>query len=162
MRVRADTVIGALLVIFVATLFAVSFGLPPAPYETMGPALFPRFILVAVFPMCLVLFVKSAVRDFREGPAEREFGSFAEWFDNYRNVLAVYLLFFMFAWALPWAGYLASGFFFLLLAQLALGPKGWGKVPQFLAVTTGILALLYFIFRVVLLVLLPEGEIGLM
>lgn len=161
MRVRADTVIGALLVTFVTVLFVVSFGLPPAPYGTMGPALFPRFILIALFPMCLALLVKGAVRDFREREIKREMGTFAEWFDNYRNVLAIYLFFFLFAWAVPWTGYLVAGFAFLMLAQLALGPKGWGKVPQFLAVSLGVLAGVYFIFRVVLLVLLPEGEIGL-
>jgi hypothetical protein len=68
----------------------------------------------------------------------------------------------MFALALPWAGYVASGFVFLLFMQVLLGPKSWAKVPQYLAVTIGVLVALYVLFRVVLLVLLPEGEIGLM
>jgi hypothetical protein len=87
--------------------------------------------------------------------------AFAEWFYIYRNVLVSYSLFFVFVLAVPWAGYMVSGFVFLLLMQVALGPKRLGKVPQFLAVSIGVLAGVYFIFRVVLLVLLPEGEIGL-
>ena len=75
--------------------------------------------------------------------------------------IASYALFFIFVLAIPWAGYMVSGFVFLLFMQVALGPKSWAKVPQFVAVTIGVLAGLYFIFRVVLLVLLPEGEIGL-
>ena len=159
MRLRADTVIGAILVAFVSILFLMSFGLPPAPYETMGPALFPRVLLIALFPLCAALFVKSLLNDLRSRPEPMR--AFTEWFYIYRNVLVSYALFFIFALTLPWAGYVVSGFVFLLLMQVALGPKGWGKVPQFIAVTVGVLAGLYFIFRVVLLVLLPEGEIGL-
>jgi hypothetical protein len=159
MRFQADTVIGAILLVLITTLFLATIGLPSAPYGTMGPALFPRLLLVALFPLCLGLFLKGLIQDLRSRPEALR--PFAEWFDNYRNVLAIYLLFFLFVWALPWAGYMVSGFAFLLLAQLALGPKGWGKVPQFLAVSLGVLAALYVIFREVLLVLLPEGEIGL-
>ena len=160
MRFQADTVIGAILVVLVTTLFIMTIGLPSAPYGTMGPALFPRVLLIALFPLGAALFGKGLIHDLRSRPEPLR--PFAEWFHDYRNVLAVYVLFFLFALALPWAGYMVSGFAFLLLAQLALGPKGWGKVPQFLAVTIGVLAALYFIFRVILLVLLPEGEIGLM
>ena len=159
MRLRADTVIGAILVVFVTILFFMSFGLPPAPYGTMGPALFPRVVLIALFPLCAALFVKSLLNDLRSRPEPMR--AFTEWFYIYRNVLAAYALFFIFVLSLSWAGYMTSGFVFLLAMQLALGPKRWGKVPQYLAVTIGVLAGLYFIFRVVLLVLLPEGEIGL-
>jgi hypothetical protein len=160
MRFRADTIIGVILLTLITTLFVMSFGLPPAPYGTMGPALFPRFILIALFPLCAALFWKGLIRDLRHRPDPQR--AFAAWFSDYRNVLASYILFFLFALALPWAGYLATGFFFLFFMQLALGPKGWGKVPQFLAVTIAVLTVLYLIFRVMLLVLLPEGEIGLM
>ncbi len=160
MRFRADTVIGAILVVLIITLFAMSFALPPAPYGTMGPALFPRVLLIALFPLCAALFVKNLLGDLKMRPEALR--PFAEWFKDYRNVLASYALFFMFALALPWAGYVVSGFVFLLLMQVVLGPKSWAKVPQYLAVTIGVLAGLYFLFRVVLLVLLPEGEIGLM
>ena len=160
MRFRADTIIGAILVVLIVTLFAMSFALPPAPYETMGPALFPRILLVALFPLCTILFVKSFLGDMRARPEALR--PFAEWFQDYRNVLASYALFFMFALALPWAGYVASGFVFLLFMQVLLGPKSWATVPQYFAVTIGVLVALYVLFRVVLLVLLPEGEIGLM
>ncbi len=159
MRFQADTVIGAILMVLITTLFLATIGLPSAPYGTMGPALFPRLLLLALVPLCLGLFVKGLIQDLRSRP--EALPPFAEWFDNYRNVLAIYVLFFLFAWALPWACFMTSGFAFLLLAQLALGPKGWGKVPQFLAVSLGVLAALYIIFREILLVLLPEGEIGL-
>lgn len=160
MRFRADTVIGAILVVLIITLFSISFALPPAPYGTMGPALFPRVLLVALFPLCVVLFMKNFLGDMRTRPDALR--PFAEWFRDYRNVLASYALFFMFALALPWAGYVVSGFVFLFFMQVVLGPKSWAKVPQYLAVTIGVLAGLYILFRVVLLVLLPEGEIGLM
>ena len=86
---------------------------------------------------------------------------FAEWYYIFRNVLESYSGFDGIVLGVRWAGYLVSGFVFLLLIQVALGPKRLGKVPQFLAVSIGVLAGVYFIFRVVLLVLLPEGEIGL-
>ena len=136
-----------------------SFALPPAPYGTMGPALFPRVLLIALFPLCAALFVKSLLNDLRSKPEAMR--AFTEWFYIYRNVLASYALFFIFVLAIPWAGYMVSGLVFLLFMQVALGPKSWAKVPQFFAVTIGVLAGVYFIFRVVLLVLLPEGEIGL-
>ncbi len=159
MRFQADTVIGAILVVFVTTLFVMTIGLPPAPYGTMGPALFPRVVLIALFPLCAALLIKGVIHDLRSRPEALR--TFADWFHNYRNVLAAYALFFIFVLSLSWAGYMTSGFVFLLAMQMALGPKRWAMVPQYLAVTIGVLVMLYLIFRVMLLVLLPEGEIGL-
>ncbi len=157
MRFRADTIIGALLLALVLVLFSMSFYLPPAPYGTMGPALFPRVLLLALFPMCLALFLKELFLDIRE---RREAGRpFVEWLDEYRNVLVAYLLFFLFALLLPYAGYLIAGFIFLFTMQLALGPKSWRKVPQYVAVTVIVLGGLFLLFRYLLLVFLPEGEI---
>ncbi len=155
MRFRADTVIGLLLTVLCVVLYSASFQLPKAPYGTMGPALFPRVILVPLIPMCLALFLKSLFRDLRD---LREKGrTFSEWFAEYRNVLASYALFFLFALTLPYAGYLISGFLFLFLMQVALGPKGLKRIPQFLALSVGLLAALFFLFRELLRVILPEG-----
>ena len=157
MRLRADTVIGALLIILFGAMFMETYGLPKAPYGTMGPALFPRLLLIGLFPLSLVLFFKGLLQDIRERrPPGRPF---RQWFDEYRNVLASYALFFFLALALPYAGYLISGFIFLFAMQLLLGPKSWGKVPQYLAVSVGVLAGLFLLFRWFLLVILPEGEI---
>ena len=101
MRLRADTIIGAVLLMLIIVLFSMSFYLPPAPYGTMGPALFPRVLLIALFPLGAALFIKGLVYDLKE---RREVGkSFADWFDEYRNVLVSYLLFFIFALLLPYA-----------------------------------------------------------
>jgi len=160
MRFHADTIIGLILSVIVTTMFAMSFWLPPAPYGTMGPGLFPRVILIGLFPLCAALLLKGLNHDLRVRPEPQRV--FASWFSDYWNVLASYTLFFLFALALPWAGYMVTGFFFLFFMQVLLGPKDWRKIPQFIAVTLGVLTVSYLIFRVMLLVLLPEGEIGLM
>ena len=157
MRLRAETIIGAILLVMFAAFFVTTFFLPKAPYGTMGPALFPRVLLIALFPLCAGLFLQGLIRDLRQSrPKGRPLG---EWFHEYRNVLASYALFLLFAWTLPYAGYLISSFVFLLGMQVLLGPKSWGKVPQYLAVTLGVIAGLFLLFRWFLLVLLPEGEI---
>lgn len=155
MRFRADTIIGAILVTLVVVLLTMTFYLPPAPYGTMGPALFPRTLLIVLLPLCLILFLKGLFHDLRE--RRESLRPFAEWLDQYRNVLVSYALFFFFALSLPYAGYLISGFIFLFFMQVALGPKTWGKVPQFLAVTIAVLGGLFVLFQRLLLVFLPEG-----
>lgn len=157
MRLRADTIIGAVLLVLFGVMFYTTYGLPKAPYGTMGPALFPRILLIGLFPLSLALFLRGLIEDLREQrPPGRPF---RQWFDEYRNVLASYALFFFLALALPYAGYLITGFVFLFAMQLLLGPKEWGKVAQYLAVTVGVLAGLFLLFRWFLLVILPEGEI---
>lgn len=159
MRIRSDTVIGAILVTLVAVLLAMTFYLPSAPYGTMGPALFPRTLLIVLLPLCLVLFLKGLFQDLRE---QREaLRPFSEWLEQYRNVLVSYVLFFFFALALPYAGYLITGLLFLFLMQLALGPKTWRNTLLYLLVTIGVLAFLFILFRCLLLVFLPQGVFSL-
>ncbi|MFQ5683909.1 MAG: tripartite tricarboxylate transporter TctB family protein [Candidatus Binatia bacterium] len=157
MHLRSDTIIGGILLVLLIAFFVTTFFLPRAPYGTMGPALFPRVLLFALFPLSAGLFLKGLMQDLRQPrPKSRPF---ADWFHDYRNVLASYVLFFLFAWALPYAGYLITSFVFLLGMQVLLGPKSWRKVPQYLAIAVGVLAILFILFRWLLLVLLPEGEI---
>lgn len=159
MRLHADTVIAALLIVLCAGAWAATYALPPAPYGTMGPALFPRVILALLIPLSAMYFVQSLRRDLRrEREGEKTKGFSFAWVREYQNVIISFLLFFAFLVALPYTGFILTGIFFIFFMLWVLGPYEARRLPKYLAISVGVTGGLYLLFRFVLIVILPEGE----
>lgn len=160
MRLHADTIIAGLLILLSASAWAGTYALPPAPYGTMGPAIFPRVILVILIPLSLVYFVQNLLRDLRGDREDMEAkGFYFGWVREYSNVIISFFLFFLFLVALPWTGFLLTGFLFIFFMLWVLGPRGGRQIPKYIAIAAGVTGGLYILFRFVLIVILPEGEL---
>ncbi|MDA1000092.1 MAG: tripartite tricarboxylate transporter TctB family protein [bacterium] len=160
MRLHADTVIAALLIVLCAVAWGVTYALPPAPYGTMGPALFPRVILAFLIPLSVIYFVQGLLRDLRKEHEDTKAKNFSfGWVREYSNVIISFFLFSVFLVALPYTGFILTGTLFIFLMLWVLGPRGARQIPKYIAISAGVTGGLYLLFRFVLIVILPEGDL---
>jgi hypothetical protein len=162
MRIRSDTAIGLVLLVFCAIMFLEARKIPEPLFGSAGAAFFPTVLLFLLTPLCAVLFLRGLVGDLRAWGAPLAGGprrTLRAWLADYRNVIVCFVLFFLFVAALEPIGYALSGFVFLFAMQVYLGPRSWPKIAQHAGVSAGVVLVLWTVFRKVLIVLLPEGEI---
>jgi putative tricarboxylic transport membrane protein len=133
------------LVLFWATL-----DLRPNPLVPLGPGFYPRVILglTAVLAVALVAFDLLKVKE-TQAPSGA----------NYALVLAVFVIFGLYAGALPALGFRISTFLFVAVLQATLDPprsaRAWIAIAVSAVVTT---AASYYVFERYLQVLLPRGR----
>ena len=162
MRIRADTAIGLILLLFCGIMLHQARDIPEPLFGSAGAAFFPTVLLAILTPLSAVLFLKGLVSDWRARGAVEASSvrwSLGPWLADYRNVLGAFACFFLFVFLLETLGYMLSGFLFLFAMQLLLGPRSWPKIAQHALVSAGVVLFLWVMFRWVLVVLLPEGEI---
>jgi len=151
-----DSISGLIcLVISLAMLF-MTLALPPASMVPIGPAFYPRIVLVLTALLSLILIVIDlrAARAGVTAPPAAQSGSAP----NYRLVLMTFVLFGLYIAFLPKLGFRISTFLFVFALQLALdwpiNVKRW-LVVLLVAIATS--AICHFVFEDYLLVLLPRG-----
>jgi hypothetical protein len=132
-----------------ATLFALTLGLRDNPLVPIGPGFYPRIVLAITAVLALALLAFSLVR-----APEAEKGR-----ANYRLVLALFAVFFLYVGVLPFAGFRIATLLFVAAAQSVLEPprsaKGWAIVAATAVITT---LVTYVLFERYLQVLLPRGR----
>lgn len=162
MRMGSDTAAGLVLLVFCAVMFHAASQIPEPLFGSAGAAFFPTVLLFLLTPLSAALFLRGLAGDLRARGAAPRGGArrgLRAWLAGYRNVIVSFVLFFLFVAALEPLGYALSGFLFLFAMQLYLGPRGWPKVAQHALVSAGVVLVLWAVFREVLIVLLPEGDI---
>jgi hypothetical protein len=140
-------VLAASLVLFWLTL-----GLKGNPMVPIGPGFYPRIVLgiTAVLALLLVVADWRAARPTAPPPAAKR---------NYRLVAVMFLVFGVYAGALPYLGFRVATFAYLAVSNLLLDPprgaRGWSRVGLIALVAT---VVIYYVFEHYLLVLLPRGR----
>jgi putative tricarboxylic transport membrane protein len=130
-------------------LFGLTLALKTNPLVPIGPGFYPRIVLglTAVLAAALVAF--SLLRKDAQPPAAA----------NYRLVLTVFAIFFLYVGALPFLGFRLATLLFVAALQSSLEPprgaKGWVVVAVTALVTT---VASYVLFERYLQVLLPRGR----
>ena len=142
------------LVVSLAMLF-MTLALPPASMVPIGPAFYPRIVLIVTAFLSLILVVmdvRAARGDVVAAPVSKGPAP------NYRLVLTTFVLFGLYIVFLPKLGFRISTFLFVFALQTALewptSPKRW-LVVLLVALATS--AICHFVFEDYLLVLLPRG-----
>ncbi len=134
-------------------LFALTLGLKDNPLVPIGPGFYPRLVLGLTAVFALALLVTDAIAQRRRQPAmeaERP---------NYRRVVLLFLVFFLYVAALPWLGYRVATFLFVAGAQAVLDlPRDRRQWIVLLGVALVTAAVTYFVFEHYLTVLLPRGR----
>ena len=162
MRFRSDTVAALVLLIFCGLTYWSTLEVPKPNFGSIGAAFFPRILIFVLSIMTASLFIRSLARDLRAGVASAEpyvRPVFREWVIGYKNVIASFFFFFVFVLVLELLGYMVAGFLFLFVMQLFLSPRTWKMARRHILVSAGVTFTLWVIFRWLLVVLLPEGEL---
>lgn len=156
MTFTRDGVAGLVCLVISLGMLALTWGLPPAVLVPIGPAFYPRVVVIimACLSALLIWLDVSAARARAATPPVAATASPA----NYRLVLATFIEFGIYILLLPLIGFRLSTFLFVIALQVTLEwPETnvrWALVVL-IAVATSILC--HFIFEDYLSVLLPRG-----
>ena len=146
-------VLAASLVLFWATL-----GLERHPMVPVGPAFYPRIVLGLTAAMALALIVMD-VWGRRRAPSPVGQGRGAGGALNYPLVVLAFAVFAVYVFVLPYLGFRAATFLFLLAMPVVLErPASRGRWIAVAVVALLATAAAYFAFERYLHVLLPRGR----
>ena len=134
-------------------LLALTRGLPHPALVPIGPAFYPRIVLVVTAVLSAVLLGSDLLARRR-----RRLAGAAAPPRNYRLVALIFAIFAAYVLALPRLGYRIATFAFVLILQLALQPAGERHWLRVLAVAAGTSLLTHLVFETYLSVLLPRGS----
>ena len=130
-------------------LLVMTRGLPQPALVPIGPAFYPRIILVITALLSAALVVTDLLRRARpKRPPVR-----------YRQVVLTFAVFTAYVFALPWLGYRLATFAFVGGLQATLEPPRGARWWLVLSVALATSVATYYVFEVYLSVLLPRGRL---
>jgi putative tricarboxylic transport membrane protein len=131
-------------------LFGLTLGLKDNPLVPIGPGFYPRLVLGVTAVLAAALVALDVLRRDRQQAAPRAAA--------YGAVALHFIVFGLYAAALPWLGFRVATFAYVAAANALLDPPrkpaGWARVLVLAAATA---AATYFVFESYLTVLLPRG-----
>jgi len=151
---RRDTGIGVGLLAFCGVLFWQTGAISTPPFVPIGPAFYPRVLLILLAGLAVWLFVEDILPG--RGPSQgvkKPAGPPP----NYRRVLLAFLVFLAYVASLNIIGYMTSTFLFILGLSWSIGPRDRRGLPKLVAVSFGTALVIYLVFEKYLFVFLPRG-----
>ena len=134
-------------------------GLPPAIMVPIGPAFYPRVVLLILALLSLILIGLDILAGARRRAAAAAAPEIAVPQSNYLLVLATFVEFGLYIALLPELGFRIATFVFVLALQLTLEwPRSWKRwaIAVIVAVATPLVC--HVVFENYLSVILPRGS----
>ena len=151
---RRDAGIGVGLLAFCGLLYWQAGLVSVPPFVPIGPAFYPRVILIFLAGLAVWLIVEDLLK--KRAPA-REAKKLAGPAPNYRRVLLGFIVFLGYVAGLSLIGYLTATFLFVLGLSWAIGPRNIREMPKLIAIAIGTALVTFLIFEKYLYVFLPRG-----
>lgn len=150
-----DRALALALLLIVAVMWVESGSIaPPTSWQPYGSALFPRILLVVIGIFSLLILVRSLLVKVPERPGAKQL--IGEWFQSRRTILALFLLFGLYAALLPVVGYIAATTGFLVTSlALLMGIDSRRKWLINLTLSCSLAIIIFVVFRYGLNVWLP-------
>jgi hypothetical protein len=152
-----DSISGLVCLVISLVMLVMTFGLPPASMVPIGPAFYPRIVLVVTAALSLILIVLDvrAARAIAGAPVP---AAPAGPTPNYRLVLATFILFGLYIALLPKLGFRISTALFVFALQITLEwPQSAKRWALAVAVANATAVICHFVVEDYLSVLLPRG-----
>jgi putative tricarboxylic transport membrane protein len=162
MMLGRDGIAGLVCLALSIGLFMLTFGLPSAEMIPVGPAFYPRVVILLLGLLSVILIVLDlrAMRGARSTAsvlAPSTAGMDAQ--PNHGLVLATFVEFGLYVAALPLIGFRLSTFLFVLALEVTLEwPRDARRWVLAVSVAVATSAACYFVFEKYLSVLLPRGS----
>ncbi|MEW6333974.1 MAG: tripartite tricarboxylate transporter TctB family protein [Thermodesulfobacteriota bacterium] len=151
---RRDTGIGAGLLVLCGLLYWQAGLVSAPPFVPIGPAAYPRVVLILLAGLCLWLIAEDLLR--RRLPARKP-AKPAGPAPEYGKVLLGFILFLGYVAGLSLIGYLAATFLFVLGLSWSIGPRQPRELPKLILIAAGTALITYLVFEKYLHVFLPRG-----
>jgi putative tricarboxylic transport membrane protein len=165
---RADKIIGIILVLFSAFMYSQTLEFPEAVFGTKGAGFFPRILFSLLALAGAVLTTGGFIRDRKRKGGSAAHGkgpeiSFRERarksLRSHSQVLLSFFLVFVYVVIMDYFGYMVATLAFMVALMWYLGPKRPREIPLILVVSCGITFFIYFSFLELLQIFLPEGSL---
>lgn len=150
-----DRALALVLLLIVAVMWVESDSIaPPTSWQPYGSALFPRILLVVIAALSLLILVRSLLVNVPERAGAKKL--ILSWFQSRRTIVALFLLFGLYAALLPVVGYLIATVGFLVASlALLMGVNTRRKWIINLTLSLTLAIVLFVVFRYGLNVWLP-------
>jgi len=156
-----DGIAGLVCLALSLGLFALTFGLPPAVMVPVGPAFYPRVVILIfglLSAILIALDVRAMQRRRASAAAAPAGATSAAPPPNYPLVLATFIEFGLYIVLMPLVGFRISTFLFVLALEVTLewprSNKHWA-LAVLVAIATSLVC--FYVFEDYLSVLLPRG-----
>ncbi len=151
---RRDAGIGVGLLAFCGLLYWQAGLVSVPPFVPIGPAFYPRVILIFLAGLAVWLIVEDLLK--KRGPS-REAKKLAGPAPNYRRVLLGFIVFLGYVAGLSLIGYLTATFLFVLGLSWSIGPRNLRELPKLFVIAIVTTLATYLLFEKYLYVFLPRG-----
>jgi hypothetical protein len=154
-----DGVAGLVCLVISIWLLLLTRGLPPAIMVPIGPAFYPRVVLLIMVELSVVLIGLDVLTAAQRRAATAAAPEVAAPRPNYLLVLATFLVFGLYIALLPELGFRIATFVFVLALQVTLEwPQSWKRwaLAVIIAVATSLVC--HLVFEDYLSVILPRGS----
>lgn len=128
--------------------------IPTPPFVPLGPALYPRIVLILLAALAVWLILADILAR-PKGPQVQSKPAASR--PNYRLVLICFVVFGGYVIGLSLLGYLLATFLFVLGLGWIMGARQTRELPKLLALAAGTTLATYLIFEKYLHVFLPRG-----
>ncbi len=151
---RRDTGIGVGLLAFCGFLYWQAGFVSAPPFVPIGPAFYPRVILILLAGLAVWLIAEDLLRG--RAPVLKAAEPVAPT-PNYRKVLLGFIVFLGYVAGLSLIGYLTSTFLFVLGLSWTIGPRNIREMPKLFVIAIVTTLATYLVFEKYLYVFLPQG-----
>jgi hypothetical protein len=148
-----ELIVGIFFLILSIIIFFQTGSLPDSSYEPLGPAGFPKIIVLAMGILSVFLIVKK-LKSMNLSQAGIDFKKL---FKDYKLIIITLINFLFYILIMKYIGFRISTFIFVFITQLFLGPRKEKK--YFLIISIAIVISLgsYYFFQNYLGVIFPAG-----
>ena len=149
-----DAGIGVGLLAFCGVLYWQAGLVSVPPFVPIGPAFYPRVVLILLAGLAVWLIAEDLLRGQRPAQGAKKPAGPAP---NFRKVLLGFIVFLGYVVGLSLIGYLTATFLFVLGLSWSIGPRNVREMPKLVAIAIGTALVTYLIFEKYLYVFLPRG-----
>jgi putative tricarboxylic transport membrane protein len=135
-------------------LMLASFEIREPDYGVLSPAAWPRLVIIILGGLSVGYFLQS-LRLPKEVTSKKPHKTFIEFILYWRNVLAVFSVFALYLFVLPYVGMLIGNILFSFILLTVLG--GWRPILLHLGLALGTSGGMWLLFVFLLEVSLPRG-----
>ena len=156
-RINSDVIIALLLLILCAVFFAETFAYERANLSIIGSKLWPRIVVVALGAVSMLYLIQSLRQ--AKPPSDTIESQTTGWWSRNRNVIGVFVLYALFLYSLPYLGMLLAGILFVFAVLTLIGQRDLKHHLLHAAVAIICIGSVWAVFRFLLGVILPEGQV---
>jgi len=162
---RADKIIGGLLIIFSAGMYYEADKLPEGTFGTLGADFFPKILFVLLAISGAILIVTAFIQEKKSAPdaskkAPKRFSEVVkETIQTHKNVILSFAIFLGYVILMYYFGYPIATFIFMPILMWTLGPKDKKSIVITAVTTLVVTFAIYYSFLKFLKIFLPTGKL---